>query len=161
MIRFINFIRCRNEIGHECMGIIFFAKAFRFLTKIMPFEMHLYFCKMENNSIDTLKEEWHALVNKLNRQFDADLDMEGILFLVGVQEFGQGWQKFERNQKMDLMHIATCRLLCDDGFYEFEKTDNDGWPHYRLIKPLPAMNLKEQDLFLRKKLIDYFNRQGL
>ena len=43
------------------------------------------------------------------------------------------------------MHIATCRLFSLSGHYELERMDEDGWPHYKLLRPVPFANLKEQE----------------
>ena len=54
------------------------------------------------------------------------------------------------------MHIAVCRLLSIDGHYEFIGRDADGWPHWRMIKPLPPRPLEEQEHLLKEKIILYF-----
>jgi len=110
-----------------------------------------------NFEIEKLKSDWESLLDQLNTQFDTDLDLQGVIFLVGVQELGKGWQNFSRDQKQDVMHVGTCKLLSQFGHYELSHTDDDGWPHYKLINPIPALSLKEQDLLLRKAVIEYFN----
>ena len=39
----------------------------------------------------TLKEKWDFLVTKLTQQFSdgEDLNLDGIIYLIGVQELGQ------------------------------------------------------------------------
>jgi hypothetical protein len=59
------------------------------------------------------------------------------------------------------MHIATCRLLSASGYFELEKVDEDGWPHYRQLKPLPDMNPIEQENFLKDHVLLYFDEVGL
>ena len=54
------------------------------------------------------------------------------------------------------MHIATCRLLSEMGFYELEGLDQDGWPHWKLVKPIPSYALMEQELLLKSLAIHYF-----
>ena len=58
-----------------------------------------------------LKERWEHLVTKLSDQFsDGDpLDLDGIIYLVGVQELGQLHRKFKKDEKVNLMHIAVCK----------------------------------------------------
>jgi len=87
--------------------------------------------------------------------------METILFLIGVQEFGQVKEKFTKEQKQDLMHIAVCTLLAPGGYYEFEKKDQDGWPHFRQLKPMPEMNAFEQENFLKDHVLLYFEENGI
>ncbi len=86
--------------------------------------------------------------------------MEAILFLIGIQELGDIRKKYSKEQKQDLMHIATCTLFAQSGFFEMEKVDEDGWPHFRQLKPLPVMNLMEQENFLKDHILLYFNNSG-
>ena len=111
---------------------------------------------MDLKSIEELKDEWSFLVNRLENQFGIEPDLQGILFLIGVQELGKGPQSFSKDQKQDLMHIATCRLLSTYGYYELDGTDDDGWPHWRRVGKLPVLTLKEQDLVLKRAVLDYF-----
>jgi hypothetical protein len=58
-------------------------------------------------------------------------DFQTVLFLIGVQELGRiPKNKFAKEEKVDLMHIAVCTLLEMKGFYEFVGRDQDGWPHW-------------------------------
>ena len=79
-----------------------------------------------------------------------------ILFLVGVQEFGDIREKFTKEQKQDLMHIAVCQLLSESGYYELEKVDQDGWPHFKQLKALPTLNMIEQENFIHEQVLLYF-----
>jgi len=111
---------------------------------------------MDTEEVKIIKEKWKKLTQKLKAQFDEEPDLQVILFLVGVQELGKGFGKFSKDDKQNLMHMATCRVLSAYGYYEFENTDEDGWHHYKPLKSLPAMSLGEQDLLLRKAVIRYF-----
>ena len=87
-------------------------------------------------AVKNLKEKWDDLVQRLSAQFaDGDaLDVDSIIYLVGVQELGKGYRKFSKDEKVNLMHIAICKLLEPYGYYAFDFYDDDGWPHYRLRK---------------------------
>jgi hypothetical protein len=115
---------------------------------------------MNEDDILELKKNWAKLKYSLSDQFGEEMELQAILFIIGVQELGQGRKKFTREQKQDLIHIATCRLLSTEGYYEFEGTDHEGWPRWKLLKPIPHMTLKEQDILLRKAIINYFERSG-
>lgn len=86
--------------------------------------------------------------------------MNGILFLVGVRELGQV-REFGKQEKMDLMHIATCKLLSYEGYYSFSHTDAEGWPHYTLVSQPPYTDLLGQENRLRSLLVKYFEENGL
>ena len=107
-------------------------------------------------NVEELKRDWDEMLTKLSNLFDADLDLQGVLFLIGVQELGRGVQKFGKDEKQDLMHIATCRLLSIYGYYELKGLDEEGWPHWEMKQQLPKMSLGEQDFLLKQAAIEYF-----
>lgn len=101
--------------------------------------------------------KWRSLQLKTAAYFDTEIpDIKILLFLIGVQELGKGPMKFSKRQKEELMHIATCRLFSEMGFYELEGLDQDGWPHWRLVKTIPNYTLLEQELIIKSLIIDYF-----
>ena len=54
------------------------------------------------------------------------------------------------------MHIAVCRLLSYDGYYDFVGRDADGWPHYKQMKPIMKAGVDHQEELLKMKAIQYF-----
>jgi hypothetical protein len=105
-----------------------------------------------------INKAWAALQKQTAQQFDMDIpDIKVMLFLIGVQELGKGPQKFSKRQKEELMHIATCRLFSAMGFYELKGLDQDGWPHWELLKPIPNYTLLEQEMIFKSLIIDYFD----
>jgi hypothetical protein len=86
-------------------------------------------------------------------------DLNGVLFLIGVQELGQGQKNFSKEQKQDLMHIAICKVLSLAGFYELDYIDQDGWPHWKLVKKLPHFDILEQEKLLKIQVIEYFEKE--
>lgn len=107
--------------------------------------------------IAEVNKKWNELRDVVARQFDTELpDIKVMLFLIGVQELGKGVQQFSKREKEELMHIATCRLFSAMGFYELKGLDDDGWPHWQLVKPIPNYTLLEQEMILKSLIIDYF-----
>ena len=105
-----------------------------------------------------LKERWDLLVQKLSNKFsDGDpLELDAIIYLVGVQELGQYHRRYKKDDKLDLMHIAICRLLEPYGYYEFDFFDDDGWPHYKIKENLPPLKAGEQAVLMKEAIVDYF-----
>ncbi|MBD1424351.1 hypothetical protein [Sphingobacterium arenae] len=104
-----------------------------------------------------INKKWGELQRAIADDFDMELpDMKVLLFLIGVQELGKGPQQFSKRQKEELMHIATCRLFSAMGFYELKGLDEEGWPHWDLIKPIPNYTLLEQEMIFKSLIIDYF-----
>ena len=100
---------------------------------------------------------WKELQDKISQDFDNEKpDLKVMLFLIGVQELGQGPRKFSKRQKEELMHIANCRLFSEMGFFELEGLDQDGWPHWKLVKPIPAYTMLEQEMVMKSLMITYF-----
>jgi hypothetical protein len=104
-----------------------------------------------------INQKFLALQEKLAAEFDNEKpDIKVILFLIGVQELGQGPRKFSKRQKEELMHIANCRLFSEMGFYELEGLDQDGWPHWKKLKPIPNYTLLEQEMIIKSLMVTYF-----
>lgn len=110
-----------------------------------------------------LKERWSQLVEKLSAQFaDGDtLELDAIIYLVGVQELGQYHRTYKKDEKVNLMHIAICRLLEPYGYYEFEFFDEDGWPHYKVKEALPPLKAGEQTVLMKDAIVTYFLEKHL
>ena len=102
--------------------------------------------------------KWLQVRHRIKEAFGRKAlpDLNAILFLIGIQELGLPQQSFTKEEKQDLMHIAVCRLLAYDGYYEFAGRDADGWPHYRQIKKVPVQGVEEQESVLKLKVIQYF-----
>ena len=105
-----------------------------------------------------LKTKWNNLKTKLSVDFSENeiIDIDSIIFLIGLQELGEFQKRFNKQKKLEVIHIAVCKLLSDYGYYEFDYTDNDGWPHYKLIKKLPNLKAGEQTILMKKAIINYF-----
>ena len=110
---------------------------------------------------DDLQQRWWDLEARLVERFGKKPDLEAILFLIGIQEFGQFREKFTKEQKQDLMHVAICSLLSQSGYYEQEGKDLDGWPHFKQLKAMPDMNTIEQENFLKDHILLYFGNHDL
>jgi hypothetical protein len=86
-------------------------------------------------------------------------DLNAILFLIGVHELGKGPLSFTKEQKQDLMHIATCKLLSLIGHYTLEGHDQEGWPHWKLVEKTPHADLMTQETMLKSLAVRYFREE--
>ena len=107
---------------------------------------------------ELLKARWEEVVQRLSDTFaeGETLNIDGIIYLIGVQELGQIGRPYAKDEKVDLMHIAICKLLEPFGYYKYDFTDPDGWPHYRLVQELPALKAGEQTILIKKAIVQYF-----
>ena len=105
-----------------------------------------------------LKERWDHLISLLSDRFsDGEaLDVEGVLYLVGLQELGQVHRKMKKDDNVNLIHIGICTVLEPFGYYRFDYFDEDGWPHFELIEALPPLKPGEQSLLMKEALVTYF-----
>lgn len=104
-----------------------------------------------------LEVQWDHLLDKLENMIGKKPgDLNGVLFLIGVQELGQGAKRFTKEQKQDLMHIGICKVLSLSSYYIFDYMDKDGWPHYRLNRALPVGDVLKQENLLKMHVLEYF-----
>jgi hypothetical protein len=99
---------------------------------------------------------FQKLKASLEEKFGEGMDVQAILFLIGVNELGSGYRNFSKSEKTDLFHIAICTLLEPYGYYEFQGHDEQNWPHFKLNKELPALEDREQQHLLKEAMLDYF-----
>lgn len=106
---------------------------------------------------EELKIDWNNLTRAFSERFadGEEMDLDAILFIVGVQEVGQGFKRYRKNDKIDLIHVAICRLLEPYGYYEFSGVDEKGWPHYNATATLPFLKAGEQTLLMKEALVQY------
>lgn len=112
---------------------------------------------------EKLKSRWEELVRLLSAKFadEEPLDLDGIIYLIGIQELGQPHRTFKKDEKVNLMHIAICRLLEPYGYYEFDFFDADGWPHYKVKEQLPKLKAGEQTVLMKEAVVNYFLEKEL
>jgi len=106
-----------------------------------------------------LDYEWLKVRHRIKDKFSKEElpDLNAILFLIGIQEVGQQ-RKFSKEEKQDLMHVAVCTLLAKIGMYEKVGTDDEGWPHFELIKQLTPLSREEQEEVLKEQVVLYFDK---
>ena len=111
-----------------------------------------YICIVKN-----LDEKWDGFIKRLEKQFNDEVSLKGILYLIGIQELNFGIKQFEREEKINVLHVATCKLLSKYGYYKFDSVDKDGWPHYIEIKALKDLSKDDQERLIKEAIINYLN----
>ena len=114
---------------------------------------------LQENPQDADKDfalRWYKVRNRVKEEFGQRPDLNAILFLIGMNEVGIVQEKWEKEEKQDLMHVALCKMLSTEGYYELLGHDGDGWPIYEPVKGVPKLALKDQDELLKRKIIEYF-----
>ncbi|MFV0304597.1 MAG: hypothetical protein ACK5IC_03820 [Moheibacter sp.] len=109
----------------------------------------------------SISEKWKLIEEFFSLNFTSGEkpDLDTILFLIGVQELGKGKKRFKKDDKLNLLHIAVCRVLEPFGYYRFDGLDKDGWPHFELLESLPELKSNEQSILMKQAVIQYFEER--
>ena len=107
--------------------------------------------------MEDVNKKWDALVLKLEKKFDDEMTLKGILYLIGVQELNMGIKRFGREEKLDILHVAVCKILTPFKFYKFDRIDEEGWPHWIELKALKNLDENQQGLLMKKGIIKYLS----
>ena len=67
-----------------------------------------------------LNKKWDVVLLKLQKDIAEDIDLKGVLFLIGVQDLQKGIQNFTKEEKQDILHLAVCKLLTPYGYFKFD-----------------------------------------
>jgi len=106
---------------------------------------------------EDLNRRWGELTNRLTGRFGRHMTIEAILFLIGVQSQGIGYQPdIGRERKKELIMEGTYRVFERLGFYERAGLDERGFHAWERCVPVPALPVEEQEKLLRVAIIEYF-----
>jgi hypothetical protein len=108
-----------------------------------------------------MNSEFQDVLKSLSPQFGDDIDVQAVLFLIGIQELGKGKIKLSKNEKLDIMHIAICTLLSPYGYYEYKGVDEEGWPHWQVNEKLPPLKPMQQEILIKEAIVEYFKLNQL
>ena len=104
-----------------------------------------------------LEIKWRKTIQKISKNFDEQLDIQAILFLIGLQELNIDIEKLTKDQKIEVIHVGLCTILSPYGYYTKIAVDNEGWPHYENVKKLPNVEQNQQEQIIKEAIIDYFD----
>jgi hypothetical protein len=138
-------------------------KELKFLSRISIVQIVTFLItNLKNMNLTDIEDlpidkQWDYLLDQLGETLGSKpADLNGVLFLIGVQELGQGAKRFTKEQKQDLMHIGICKVLSLSSYYVLERIDAEGWPHYMLNRALPQGTVDAQEMLLKMHVIEYF-----
>lgn len=110
---------------------------------------------------ETIKDKWFKIRELFEKRFNKTPDLSAILYVIGMRELGKHQEKFKKEEKVQLMHIATCRILSTSGHYKLVGKDEDDWPVWELVEKLPNQDMMEQEMYMRHHIINYFEEEEL
>jgi hypothetical protein len=103
-----------------------------------------------------LERDFKVLEQLMDKRFGEPADLTAMIFTVGLQEVGQVFEGLKKDAKLDVMHVGVCTVLEPMGYYKTLGTDDDGWPHFEQTTKIPAVGKADQELLMKRALVEYF-----
>jgi len=101
---------------------------------------------------------WTELCDHLGKQFNIDIDLNGVLFLVGIRERGLTFQPFSKEEKMSLINLGSCTLYLEMGLTEKTGVDKDGWPVFTQKSLALVVTEERKNKVLQDCALRYFKK---
>jgi len=115
--------------------------------------------KAEKPTEDILLErEWQNLLYKIKPNFKRKPNLQSMLFLIGLQEFGNVHRSYSKEEKQDLMHVAVCKLMSEEDYFLYIGKDEEGWPHFEKTTKVHPQGLEQQEKVLKRQILRYFEK---
>lgn len=103
-------------------------------------------------------ENWDELCDYLADKFGIEVDLNVVLFLVGVRERGLIFQQFTKEEKLSLINLGSCVLFKEMGLVEERGIDSDGWPVFRQKSVVSGISEARKKKTLQECAVCYFKR---
>ncbi len=100
---------------------------------------------------------WEELLLKVSKRFKVLADFDFLLFLIGIQELGKGYKSYSKEEKMDMINLARCKMFEQKGYYKQLGSDDEGWPKFEVIKNMEEIMPSKREAILKEAMISYFN----
>ena len=108
---------------------------------------------------EELTRRWTELLTWVRRRFDKEAGIESILFLIGIQSRGQGYQpKLSKKAKQDLIMEGSYCVFETLGLYKRVGIDEKGhniWAQSNTVNQV--LTLPEQEKLLKVAILTYFD----
>ncbi len=102
---------------------------------------------------------WEELLLKVSKRFKVLADFDFLLFLIGIQELGKGYMKYSKEEKMDMINLARCKMFEHKGFYEQTGVDDEGWPQFKVLQNMEELLPSKREAILKEAMISYFEEK--
>ena len=102
------------------------------------------------------EQQWDELLLAMSHHFGVAANYDFMLFMVGIQEKGCGFINFSKQDKMDLINLAKCRMLEREGLLA-EDGEEDGWIQFMPKLSFHTLSDGEKDEIIKKQMIGYIH----
>ena len=99
---------------------------------------------------------WEQLINKLTEDFSIPGDLLSVLFLIGLQESGEGFRSYDQQEKTDLVKLGKYTLLARAGYYEQISVPGRDPLFVPADGHLLPSGIKEINNILKEEILRYF-----
>jgi len=106
----------------------------------------------------TAPNNWIELCDRLSSMFGIKVDLNGVLFLIGIRERGLTFQEYTKEEKYNLINLGSCTLYKEMGLTEITGYDSEGWPIFRQISVIPQISEERKQKTLEDCAIIYFRK---
>ncbi|QXD14000.1 hypothetical protein GQ464_011080 [Rhodocaloribacter litoris] len=105
-----------------------------------------------------VETRWQHLDAWMQRRFGRPATIEAVLFLIGIQAHGSGYQPdLDRDRKQSLIMEGTYCVFETLGLYERVGMNDDGFWIWERTRPLPDLDVETQEKLLRLAILRYFD----
>lgn len=110
---------------------------------------------------ESLERRWSALQQWFELRFGKQAGIESILFLIGVQSRGLGYQpKLKKEVKQDLIMEGTYQVFEAIDLYQKVPGENTQMYTWERTGPsLTGLSVEEQEKLLRVAILEYFDHR--
>ncbi len=97
-------------------------------------------------------------LESIAQTFNIENDLIHFLFFIGIQESGEGFREFTKDEKTDLIELGGATVLAPFGYYT--KIDTDSTVPYYVINPDQTLPEGiQRETLLKQGIVAYFNKQ--
>lgn len=106
---------------------------------------------------EVLDRRWSELLSRVEAQFGRVPDVDALLFLIGVQSVGRGYEPdLPKERKQSLIMEGSYLALETLGVYARVGMERNGFLIWEKALELPPLSVDEQEKLLRIGILNYF-----
>lgn len=111
---------------------------------------------------DVLAGKWTALVKRMQTRFGRAPDIDGLLFLIGVQSVGRGYEPdLPKERKQSLIMEGSYLAFETLGVYSRAGMERNGFLIWEKSQELPQLSVEQQEKLLQIGILNYFEEADL